>query len=263
MLIEIIIFLFLGLIAGLLAGMFGIGGGLVIVPVLIYCFTNLGFESEIIVQLAIGTSIATIIFTGFSSAYSHKLKDSIDYNEVKPVIFGIMFGALLGALTTVNLNGEILKKMLGIFLFIVSIHTLASSQQFSKIYKTNNFLSTFAGSFIGFWSNIFGIGGGLFSLPYFRAIGLNLKSSIGSSAACGVPIAIFGTLGFVFAGIENLLLPKYSIGYVYLPALITISFTSVIMARFGAELTHSLSHKNLKKLLALLFVLISIYMFNV
>ena len=121
--------------------------------------------------------------------------------------------------------------------------------------------SVFAGTSIGFLSSILGIGGGTFSVPYFRATGLNLTTAIGTSAACGIPIAIFGTLGYIITGIDVELLPNLSIGYIYLPALIGISMTSIFSAKYGAEIAHYLSQDTLRKLLAIWFIGISIYMF--
>ena len=121
---EIIIFSILGILAGLLAGMFGIGGGLIIVPVLIGTFISLGFDNEIIVHLSIGTSISCIIFTGLASANAHRKKKSIDFNQFKPVAIGIIFGALGGALFAVGIEGLILKFTIAIFILLVGIQIL-------------------------------------------------------------------------------------------------------------------------------------------
>ena len=114
---------------------------------------------------------------------------------------------------------------------------------------------------IGFLSSILGIGGGTFSVPYFRSIGLSLTSAIGTSAACGVPIAIFGTLGYIIAGVNVDILPNMSFGYIYLPALIGVSVTSIFFARHGANLAHYLSQIVLRRLMASWFLIVSIYMF--
>ena len=238
---EILIFSALGILAGLLAGMFGIGGGLIIVPVLIGTFTSLGFDNEVIVHLSIGTAIACIIFTGLSSANAHKNKNSINFIHFKPVAIGIIFGALIGALFAIQL------------LFNISL----TSKQFTRTKPK----SIFAGSVIGFLSSILGIGGGTFSVPYFKASGLNLTSAIGTSAACGVPIAIFGTLGYIIAGINKDILPTMSLGYIYLPALLGVSITSIFSAKYGADIAHYLSQSVLRKLMAAWFFIVSIYMF--
>lgn len=257
---EILIFGALGIIAGLLAGMFGIGGGLIIVPVLIGTFMSLGFDSSIIVHLSIGTAISCIIFTGLASANAHRNKKSIDFDHLKPVATGIIFGALAGALFAVQIEGVFLKISIAIFVLLVGIQILFDIKLYSKRITPNKSKSIFAGSIIGFLSSMLGIGGGTFSVPYFRASGLKLTSSIGTSAACGIPIAIFGTLGYIIAGINISELPNLSFGYVYLPALLGVSMTSVFAAKYGAELAHYFSQSVLKRLMAMWFFVISIYM---
>ncbi len=258
---EILIFSALGILAGLLAGMFGIGGGLIIVPVLIGTFTSLGFDNEVIVHLSIGTAIACIIFTGLSSANAHKNKNSINFIHFKPVAIGIIFGALIGALFAIQIKGLFLKYLIAVFILLVGFQLLFNISLTSKQFTPTKPKSIFAGSVIGFLSSILGIGGGTFSVPYFKASGLNLTSAIGTSAACGVPIAIFGTLGYIIAGINKDILPTMSLGYIYLPALLGVSITSIFSAKYGADIAHYLSQSVLRKLMAVWFFIVSIYMF--
>ena len=260
---ELLLFALLGVVAGLLAGLFGIGGGLVIVPVLIGTFINLGFESSIVVHMAIGSAIACIIFTGLSSANAHNNKGSINFEYFKPVALGITFGALMGALFAVQIKGLILKLTIALFIFLMGIKILFNINLSSKEFTFNNKKSVFAGSMIGFFSSILGIGGGVFSVPYFKSSGLSLTTAIGTSAACGVPIAIFGTIGYIFAGIGLSEMPKFSFGYVYFPAVLGVSITSIFAAKYGADLAHYLSQETLNKLLASWFFIVSIYMFLV
>ena len=121
--------------------------------------------------------------------------------------------------------------------------------------------SYIVGTGIGFLSSILGIGGGIFSVPYFKYLGLSMTSSIGTSAACGVPIAFFGALGYFVLGISNENLPSLTLGYIYLPALFGITITSIISAKYGADIAHYVSENILKKLMVSLMLLISIYMF--
>ncbi len=258
---EVLIFGALGILAGLLAGMFGIGGGLIIVPVLIGTFINLGFDNEIIVQLSVGTAISCIIFTGLSSANAHRKKKSIEFQQFKPVATGIIFGAFAGAFFAVQIKGLILKLSIATFLLLVGLQILFDIKITSKKISPTMTHSVFTGSIIGFLSSILGIGGGTFSVPYFRSIGLSLTSAIGTSAACGVPIAIFGTLGYIIAGVNVDILPDMSFGYIYLPALIGVSVTSIFFARYGADLAHYLSQIVLRRLMASWFLIVSIYMF--
>ena len=256
-----LIFAGLGIIAGLLAGMFGIGGGIIIVPILIASFINYGFNEEIVVHLAIGTSLASIFFTGASSANAHRVKKSIDYEIMKPTSLGIAIGALLGAIFAIQLAGDLLKILIGCFAILVATQMLFDLKFSSQFRNPNILRSMFAGSGIGFLSSIFGIGGGMFSVPYFKSSGLSMTSSVGTSAACGIPIALFGSFGYFLTGISNPVLPNLSYGYIYLPAVLGISLTSIFAARYGADLAHYLSPHTLRTLMAILMLIISVYMF--
>ena len=255
---EVLIFILLGIFSGLIAGMFGIGGGTLIVPVLVTCFIGLGFEEAIIVHMAIGTSMASIFFTGLASANAHMKKNAIDFQVMRAVVVGIIFGSFLGAVFAIQIAGSLLKIIIGLFALFVAIQMIFNIE-LSK--NTNNGNKSYvAGSFIGFLSSVLGIGGGIFSVPYFKSLGMSLTSSIGTSAACGIPIAIFASFGYVLMGLNNSLLPNMSLGYIYLPAVLGISFTSIFTASYGARIAHFISENTLKKLLISLMLLIAIYM---
>lgn len=256
---EMIIFISLGLFSGLIAGLFGIGGGTLIVPVLVACFFSMGFEESIIVHLALGTSMACIFFTGLASANAHKKKNAIDFGVMKPVVIGIIFGSFLGAIFAIQIAGSILKIIIGLFALFVAIQ-IGFQLELRRRRSDNKSTSYVAGSSIGFLSSILGIGGGIFSVSYFKSSGLSLTTSIGTSAACGVPIAIFASLGYIFIGFNNSVLPPMSIGYIYLPAVIGVSMTSIFTAVYGAKLAHFISEKLLRNLLISLMLTISIYM---
>ena len=174
---------------------------------------------------------------------------------------GIIFGALIGALFAIQIKGLFLKYLIAVFILLVGFQLLFNISLTSKQFTPTKPKSIFAGSVIGFLSSILGIGGGTFSVPYFKASGLNLTSAIGTSAACGVPIAIFGTLGYIIAGINKDILPTMSLGYIYLPALLGVSITSIFSAKYGADIAHYLSQSVLRKLMAAWFFIVSIYMF--
>lgn len=256
---EMIIFISLGVFSGLIAGLFGIGGGTLIVPVLVACFFSMGFEESIIVHLALGTSMACIFFTGLASANAHKKKNAIDFGVMKPVVIGIIFGSFLGAIFAIQIAGSILKIIIGLFALFVAIQ-IGFQLELRRRRSDNKSTSYVAGSSIGFLSSILGIGGGIFSVSYFKTSGLSLTTSIGTSAACGVPIAIFASLGYIFVGFNNSVLPPMSIGYIYLPAVIGVSMTSIFTAVYGAKLAHFISEKLLRNLLISLMLTISIYM---
>ena len=255
---EFILFAVLGVFSGLIAGMFGVGGGVIIVPVLVASFMGYGFDESIIIHLAIGTSLACIFFTGLSSANAHRKKQAIDFTLFKQVALGITLGALLGAMFAVQLDGNLLKIIIGVFALIMAVQI-----GFNFTLSLKNNLSKgpyFVGTGIGFLSSVLGIGGGIFSVPYFKSSGLSMTSSVGTSAACGIPIAFFGALGYFILGISSESLPSYTLGYIYLPALFGITITSIIAAQYGAAIAHYVSEYILKILMVSLMLLISIYM---
>ena len=216
MLVELLAYLLVGSFAGILAGMFGVGGGIIIVPVLVFVFSFLGFEDSYLVHIAIGTSLATIFFTGISSTRSHYLKGSIDAKAFFPMAIGISFGAILGAFIASSLNGDILRKIIGIFAFLIAIQMMFNQNRNIKK-STNQIVSMLTGVGIGSASSVLGIGGGSFTVPFFKYNGIDMKTSIGTAAACGIPIAFFGSLSFIAIGLNEENLPPLALGFIYMP----------------------------------------------
>ena len=251
----------LGVPVGLIAGMFGVGGGIITVPVLIACFLSYNFDNNIVIHLAIGTSLACIFFTGISSANSHRNKQSIDYAMFKPIALGIILGAILGAIFAIQIEGQVLRTIIGCFALLVAIQ-IGSDFKIAaeKARKKNNKEAYVVGTSIGFLSSILGIGGGIFSVPYLKSSGLTMIKSVGTSAACGIPIAFFGAIGYLILGLDNENLPTYTLGYIYLPALIGVSLSSIVSAKYGAEISHHISEISLRRLMASMMLIISIYM---
>jgi uncharacterized membrane protein YfcA len=260
MLVELLAYLLVGSFAGILAGMFGVGGGIIIVPVLVFVFSFLGFEDLYLVHIAIGTSLATIFFTGISSTRSHYLKGSIDAKVFFPIAMGISFGAILGAFIASSLDGDMLRKIIGIFAFLIAIQMMFNQNRNVKK-STNQIVSMLTGVGIGSASSVLGIGGGSFTVPFFKYNGIDMKTSIGTAAACGIPIAFFGSLSFITIGLNEEGLPPLALGFIYMPAMFLISLASVFTASIGAGMAHAISDKILTILFSTLMILISTYMF--
>ena len=262
--IEILIFLSLGACTGFLAGMFGIGGGSILVPSLILIFYSMGFEGSIIVLMAIGTSLASIFFSAISSASSHHKKRSVKWLLVTPLSIGMIIGAVVGAGFAATLSSEILKWVITVFLIVIGMEmiigftqTLADKKK--GILSLSKFIAPVHGSWIGFLSSIIGIGGGSFTTPLMIAGGYNIRQGIGTAAACGVPISAAGAMSYMYYGeISNLDLPSGAFGYVFWPAVISISFASILTARIGANISHSISEKNLKISFGTFLILVGI-----
>jgi len=251
-------YLIAGIFAGLTAGLFGVGGGLIVVPILVVAFQWQGFSPEILTHLAIGTSLATIIFTSASSIFSHHQKAAVRWSIFKPMSLGIMLGAVLGVFTVVQLDGPILKKLFGIFAILVALKMLLKVEMASKKTLPGNPVFVFAGVVVAWVSSIFGIGGGTLTVPFLSRYQIEMKQIVGTSAACGLPIAIFATLSNVLIGADIPGLPEWSVGFVYLPALLGIVLTSVLFAKVGANLAHYLPGALLSRLFSVFLMLVGI-----
>ncbi len=249
-------YLALGALAGTLAGLFGIGGGLVIVPVLIFSFGLQGVSSEVAAHLAVGTSLATIVFTSLSSIRSHNKRGAVRWEIFRPMAVGIVIGAVLGAWSASLLSGPALELVIGVFVISVAIKMLIGAHPKPGRDIPGHPGLAASGGVVGWVSAIFGIGGGTLTVPYLSWCNVRMQQAVGTSAACGLPIAVAGAMGNVWIGWGQPSLPEYSAGFVYLPALFGIVLTSVVFARFGAALAHRLDGVVLKRIFAVvLFVL--------
>lgn len=247
-----VLYLILGACAGVLAGLFGVGGGLIIVPVLVFSFTAQGFAPEVLTHLAVGTSLATIVFTSINAVREHHKRGAVRWPIVAWMSLGIVFGAALGAWTADALKGPILQKIIGVFAIVMAIQMafdLKPKAQGQVPGKTGLGL---AGAVIGWASAIFGIGGGSLTVPFLAAKGVLMQQAVATSSATGLPIAISGALSFIVVGLGAAHLPTGSTGYVYWPALAGVALTSMYFTRFGVRLAHRLPAKRLKQLFALL-----------
>ena len=245
-----------GAFVGVLAGLLGVGGGLVIVPILVFSFSLQNVSGEIIMHLALGTSLASIIFTSISSFMAHHRRGAVQWAIVKRIVVGILTGTFLGSCFASLLPTDVLKIFFVTFLYFVAYQFLTNKKP-KPSRELPGIPGMFAaGNIIGFISSLVGIGGGAVSVPYMVWCNVPVHRAIGTSAAIGLPIAISGTVGFLFNGWENQLLPDYSIGFIYLPALIGIAAVSILTAPLGAKLAHSLPVGKLKKIFALLLIIV-------
>ncbi|MBQ0833720.1 sulfite exporter TauE/SafE family protein [Marinobacter sp.] len=252
------VYMVLGAFAGTLAGLFGIGGGLIIVPVLIFSFGAQGFGLEVAAHMAVGTSLATIVFTSISSIRSHHGHGAIRWDVFRPMAIGIVAGALIGAWTAALLSGAALELIIGIFVILVGIKMLLDVNPSPGRDVAGKSGLGVAGAGIGWASAIFGIGGGTLTVPYLSWSNVRMQQAVGTSAACGLPIAVAGALGNAWTGWNEPALPEYSLGFIYLPALIGIIITSVLFARVGANLAHRLNAKVLKRVFAIMLLLVGL-----
>lgn len=251
---ELLIFLAIGVLAGFTAGIFGVGGGLIIVPLLYVVFTHMGYEPEVIMHMALGTSLATIIVTSISSSIAHHRNGAVIWSVFKNLAPGLIIGSFLGAGIAGLLSGANLQLIIGVFVIWVAYKMMISPEyridQHSVLPSAFKQFCTATG--IGVASAIFGIGGGSLTVPYLNHYGVVMQRAVGTSAACGLPIAIAGAFGFIFFGMKEQVNVQNSIGFVHIYAFFGISATSFFTAKLGAKAAHVLSPIVLKKYFAVL-----------
>jgi uncharacterized membrane protein YfcA len=257
MLTTLLIYSAVGGIAGILAGLLGIGGGLVIVPMLVYAFEIQAIPRQLIMHLALATSMASIMFTSVSSFMAHHRRGAVHWDVVKKIVVGILTGTFLGSYFASSLSTNFLKVFFVIFLYFVAIQLLLGKKP-----KGGRDLPGMAGMFavgniIGVVSSFVGIGGGSLSVPFMLWCNIKVHNAIGTSAAIGLPIAVAGTVGYIVGGWKVAALPTYSVGYVYLPALFGIAAASVFTAPLGVKLAHSLPVDKLKRVFSLLLLVVA------
>lgn len=258
LMLMLLLYLALGAVAGTLAGLFGIGGGLVIVPVLIFSFSVQGVSPEISAHLAVGTSLATIVFTSLNSVRTHHHKQAVRWDLFRSMTAGIVLGAVAGAWTASLLSGRALQLIIGVFVIVVGIKMLLEVNPRPGRTVPGRAGLIGVGTGIGWASAIFGIGGGTLTVPFLSWCNVRMQEAVATSAACGLPIAIAGAAANIVTGWQHPALPDHAVGFIYLPALLGIVLASVFFAGVGARLAHRLDARLLKRLFAVLLLVIGV-----
>jgi uncharacterized membrane protein YfcA len=244
-----------GVIAGLLAGLFGVGGGVVVVPALLFVFARAGLSASWIPHLAVGTSLAAIVATGATSAYAHHKRSSVRWDLVARLAPGIVAGAWAGAAVAGLLPDLWLKRIFAAFLLYVGLRMLVHRRNAAHRAMPGTAGMLAAGAGIGGLSALVGIGGGTMTVPFLSRVGMEMRGAVATSAACGVPIALAGAIGFMAVGWGREGLPAASTGFVYWPAVVAILVASVPAAPLGAHLAHRLPVNLLRRFFAVLLLL--------
>ncbi len=252
----------LGAIVGFLSGLLGIGGGLIIVPTLNYLLPLLDIPPSLVMPMALATSLASIIMTSSSSAYSHYRLGNVDTSVIKNLLPGVLIGAAMGSVIADALPTAYLPKIFGAIVLLLALQMgLSLSFKGGKPFPSKG-KNVCSGTFIGTVSSLAGIGGGVLIVPYLNYFGIRMQSAIGSASLCAVFLAFSGMLGFVVIGLQQpLALPSLSLGYVYLPALLGIVVTSVLTTRIGAKMATKLPTVFLKRIFSLFLLCIGVSMF--
>lgn len=247
----------LGASVGLLGGMFGIGGGTVLVPVLLFLFDAQHFPPEHLLHLALGTSMATIVFTALASLLKHHQHKAVNWGVVRTITPGILIGTALGTLLATRIPTQYLVIFFALFVYLAAAQILFDVRPPASRELPGNLAVRAFGVFAGMLSSLVSIGGGTVIIPFLLWSNLALRRAIGTSSAISFPVAIGGTIGYITNGIQTPGLPACSLGYVYLPCLIWTATASVITAPLGAKAAHQLPVAILRKLFAVLLLLLA------
>ncbi|MFG1499683.1 sulfite exporter TauE/SafE family protein [Halobacteriovorax sp. XZX-3] len=248
-----LLYLLVGAFVGTLSGLFGIGGGVVIVPTLLFLFQKQGFSPDIRMYMALGTSLATIVITAASSTLRHYNMGNLLTDVTKRFILPIVVGISTGAYLVNIVEAQTLELIFICYLYLVSLKMIFYKSKVEEPKETSNMLFNFTGFIIGLKSAILGIGGGTISVPFLTWRGYQMKNAVAISASIGVPIALFSTSFYIYNGLSKPT-PQYSLGYVYLPAFLGISIASFFFTKLGARISSVANQSILKKLFALLLI---------
>jgi len=237
----------LGLFAGFIAGLFGVGGGLTIVPLLFMLFAAQGFPAEHTMHLALGTSMATIVFTSIASMRAHHTHGAVRWDIVKSFAPGLMLGTFSGSFVAAWVPTRPLAVVFTAIVYYASVQMMLDFKPKPHRGLPDTFGMVLTGTAIGIVSSLVAAGGGFLSIPFMVFCNVVIHQAVGTSAALGFPIAVAGTVGYIVSGLKATGLPEYSLGYIYLPAFVGVVAMSFLMAPLGAKVAHKLPVKQLKR----------------
>lgn len=251
----------LGLCTGVLAGLLGIGGGMIMVPFITIILSGRGVAPNLAVKMAIATSMATILFTSISSVRAHHKRGAVRWDLVKGLAPGIILGGALASFGVfAMLKGSWLALVFATFVGFSATQMFLDKKPAPtrQVPGTTGLIG--AGGVIGFLSGLVGAGGGFVSVPFMTWCNVAIHNAVATSAALGFPIALANVAGYVISGQSIQNLPPHSVGYIWLPALAVIASCSVLTAPLGARLAHKLPVKQLKRVFASILYLLALYM---
>ena len=253
-----LVFIAVGSFAGFIAGLFGVGGGMILVPLFVATFTWQAMDSQWLTHVAIGTSLSIISVNAVSSSWKHWQQGCIEWRLAKPLCIGVSLGTVLGVWLFVHLQAKTLQWLIACYLLWVMTYMLRPVSH-AVVRSISSTTLTASGIFIGGTSAIFGIGGGSLTVPLLSYLGARMQTAVAVSAVCGVPIALVGSAmnGLLGWGKVN---EPYMLGFIYLPAFAAVAIFGAVFARIGARVAYNTSDDRLKKMFALLMGIIAIAM---
>ncbi len=257
----LVLLLITGAVAGVLAGLLGVGGGIVLVPAFFYVFSALGFDGPQLMQLCLATSLATIIVTSVRSVLSHNKKGAVDWEILRTWAPGIVIGAALGVLVAASLRSGALQMIFGLLALIVGLYMSLgrASWRVSDAMPTG-FKRMISSPLLGFMSVLMGIGGGSFGVPFMSLHGVAIHRAVASAAGFGVLIAVPAVIGFLFVPLDQASRPPFTLGAVNLIAFVVVIAMTLLTAPWGVKLAHAMDAGPLKKAFGVFLTLVALNM---
>lgn len=253
--------LFIGAFAGVLAGLLGVGGGIVLVPAFFYAFSGLGYDNASLMQICLATSLATIVFTSVRSVQSHNKKGAVDWGILRGWATGIAMGSAIGVVAATELRSVQLQVIFGILGIIVGLYMAFGRPEWRLGQEMPTGLARGAMSpVLGFMSVLMGIGGGSFGVPLMSLYNVVIHRAVATAAGFGVIIAVPSVIGFLLGSPPAENLPPYTVGYVNGPAFLVIIAMTLITTPWGVKLAHSMDPKPLKRVFAVFLILVALNM---
>jgi uncharacterized protein len=258
-LIFVLAFIFIGIFTGFCAGLLGISGGVVTVPLLTLIFGYLDFPKAEVIYFAIGTSFAATVFSALSSMLAYQRRGNVVWSIFRVLLPGIVIGSFIGAIISQFLSGHILMKLFGIFECLIGFYFLfAFKAEVAEKIPSHAILRVISFG-VGMISNILGIGGGTFVAPTLMAFHVPTQKAIGTSSASGLVISFLGAVCYLLYGINVVHYP-YTVGYLYIPAFIIISLMTFLVAPLGTKVAHHISTSKLRKIFAVVLIIVGVLM---
>jgi uncharacterized membrane protein YfcA len=252
------IYLIIGAFAGIMSGLFGVGGGVVVIPALSNVFTHYTtIPQSYTMQMAVGTSLAIMIFTATSALYAHHKRKVVRWDMFSYMLPGLIGGSVMGAIIAHFLPSSYLKIIFGVFLIFVSFKLITdkpSNENKAGLSLTIIRLSSLS---IGVFSSVLGVGGGTLLVPFLLRCQLDMREATGTSVACGLAVGIAATISFMFIGLSSSKYVEWSTGYIYWPAFLGVVIASTLLAPIGAILAHTLPKEFLKRVFGLFLLLMA------
>jgi uncharacterized membrane protein YfcA len=250
----------IGLLAGFLAGLFGVGGGLTIVPLLLMVLGKQGFPETLLMHMSLGTAMASIIFTSIASANTHRKHDAVRWDILKTFTPGLMLGSFIAAHLTQYISTRPLAITFTVVVYAASILMYRPINPKATAHLPQPLVITLVGMLIGSVAAMVSAGGSFLIIPFMLFCGINMRQAVGTSASTAFPVALTGTIAAVINGYHHAELPPFSLGFVYLPALLSIISASMLIAPIGARLAHRLPIALLKKGFAIFMMILATQM---